>query len=363
MIIVGARVAGSILGTLVGEKGFKVMVLDRARFPADTLSTHFFRWPSFGAFDRVGILDEVYANAPKLTTNYNFIDGHVFSEEVEGPEGPSHHVCLRRITLDDLLVRRLRGIGSVTLRQGAIVHDLLSRDGVVEGVRWSENGSRMEATSRVVVGADGFHSIVAKEAGAESERTEPVHRAMYYAYFRGLEGRPGPSAEFHYTGNRLAYVFPTDGGLTLVAASIPIGEFSEFKKDPEKKLKEFLGSLPDLNPRIQRAEREGPVRGTGVIPAYQRIPYGKGWALVGDSAQIMDPWSGQGIDQASTHSGFLADAMTDWLEGRSGWEESMGTYHKRRNEFSSKTFERTCKAAPDFRPMTHAALKRRGLVG
>ncbi len=49
----------------------------------------------------------------------------------------------------------------------------------------------------------------------------------------------------------------------------------------------------------------------GSIPGYQRKPFGEGWALVGDAAQVMDPWSGQGIDQASTHAGYLADALVE----------------------------------------------------
>lgn len=362
VIIIGARIAGSVLGTLLGRHGTKVLVLDRAHFPSDTLSTHFFRWPTFTVFGRIGVLESVTSQAPKLANNFNYIDGHVFSEEVEGPEGPSHHLCIRRITLDHILVQRLLKESSVLLREGAIVSELITSQGRVEGVRWSEKGKQMEATGRAVIGADGINSVVARNVEIEIERSEPVHRAMYYAYYRNLEGWPNPSAEFHYRGNHLAYVFPTDGGLSLLAASIPIDEFAAFKRDPERNLADFFASMPELKPRIDKAQKEGPVRGTGSIPAYRRVPFGKGWALVGDSAQIMDPWSGQGIDQASTHASLFADSVIEWLSERKSWEDAMKEYQRKRNEFSDAAFDRTCRAAPDLRPMTKAALKRRGLA-
>jgi 2-polyprenyl-6-methoxyphenol hydroxylase-like FAD-dependent oxidoreductase len=361
VVVVGARIAGSILGALLGGRGLRVLVLDRSSFPSDTLSTHFFRWPTFAALDRIGVLNAVYASAPKLSTNYNFVDGHVFTEDVKSPDGPSHHMCVRRLILDDLLVQRVRTEHTVTLRERAAVTDLLIEGGTVIGVQWSEEGKRFQASSRAVIGADGIHSVVSRQVNVEVEQAEPVRRAMFYAYFRDFEAQLAASAEFHYLGNHLAYVFPTDSGMTLLAVSLPIDEFPAFKRDPEGNFVSFLGSMPEIKPRLEKASREGPVRGTASIPGYQRKPFGKGWALVGDSAQVMDPWSGQGIDQASTHAGYLADSLIEWHSGSASWEESMHQYWEKRNRFSTSTYDRTCKFAKDFRPMTQAALKRRGL--
>ena len=75
----------------------------------------------------------------------------------------------------------------------------------------------------------------------------------------------------------------------------------------------------------------------------------------------MDPWSGQGIDHASTHAVMLAEALSSWLTGSSSWEDALTKYHRERNEWSRKTFKRTSKFAKDLRPMTRAALMRRNL--
>jgi len=361
VIVVGARVAGSILATLLGEGGHRVLLLDRSSFPSDTLSTHFFRAPALSAFKQVGVYDEVQAVAPHLTVNYNVVDGIVFPEPVDRPADYPFYMCVRRITLDDMLVRRAKRAPTVELREGAQVAGLLREEDRVVGVRWKDSNGYAEATARVVVGADGVRSFVAKEVGVQAEHEEPINRAMYYAYYRGIVPNEGPAAEFHYRGNYLVYCFPCDGELTLLASSVPIAEFAEYKRDPEAKFLSEIGEMTALAPRLAQAEREGPIRGTGSIPGYLRIPYGEGWVLVGDAGMVMDPWSGQGIDQASTHALSLARHLSDFLTGSSDWGAAMKAYHRERNEFSLKTYQRTCTHSRDLRPMTRAAVERRGL--
>ncbi|MEK6220894.1 MAG: FAD-dependent monooxygenase, partial [Chloroflexota bacterium] len=219
-----------------------------------------------------------------------------------------------------------------------------------------------QAHAKAVIGADGERSFVAKAVNAQAELEEPVNRAMYYAYYKDLAWQSGPAAEFHFHGDNLVYAFPSDNNLTLIAASMPIGDFKEFKRDLEENFNKKLAFMPDLNTRIKQAQREGPIRGSGSIPGYMRIPYGPGWALVGDAAMAMDPWSGQGIDQASTHAILLAGNLNEYLAGEKDWESAMQAYHNERNEYSKKTYLRTCKNSRDLRPMVNISLQKRGLI-
>jgi 2-polyprenyl-6-methoxyphenol hydroxylase-like FAD-dependent oxidoreductase len=366
VIVVGARVAGCVLAGLLARQGHRVLLLDRAHFPSDTLSTHFFRAPALQSFERLGILAEVLASGPPLRQSFNDIDGSVFSEPVNGPDGLNFYLCIRRITLDWLLTQRVQQEVSVELHQGAKVQELVWHPGLSPGfagvVRWTEDGQSQAASAQVVIGADGFYSQVAKLVEPAYEQFQPVQRAMYYTYYAGLEPQPGPAAEHHYRGNHLVYVFPTDGELTLIAASIPIDEFEHFRQDPQVSLRAELAVLPTLSPRLRQAEQAAPVKGAANIPCYQRVPYGPGWALVGDAGMVMDPWSGQGIDQASTHAWMLADALHAWLTGEMAWADAMAGYHQSRNVFSEKAYQRTSTYAHDLRPMTQAALQRRGLL-
>lgn len=363
IIIVGGRVAGSVIGTLLGQPGHRLLLLEKSRFPSDTLSSHFFRAPAMRVFERLGVLEQIKSAAPPLTRMWNSIDGHVISEPVEAPEEHLRFfLCERRITLDWILFQRMAREASVEVRQGAHVRELIWQEGRVAGVRWSEAGNTGEATARVVVGADGFYSTLARALEPAYETSFPVQRCMYYTYFEGIEPLDEQAtAEHHFVGNTLTYIFPTDGNLTLVALSLPISEFPSFKKEPLKKLRAHLQTLPLLAPRLARAEVADDVKGAGNIPGYQRVPYGPGWALVGDAHQIMDPWSGMGIDHATTHASMLGNALLRYLQESCPWEAAMSEYHTQARQWSEKTYRRTCTFAADLRPMTRAALGRRGL--
>jgi 2-polyprenyl-6-methoxyphenol hydroxylase-like FAD-dependent oxidoreductase len=363
VIIVGARVAGSILATRLGQFGHRVLLLEKANFPSDTLSTSFFRAPALRVFEKLSVLEEVKSAAPPLEILWNYIDGHVLSDPVEATEEHLRFfLCERRITLDWILFQRVKREAKVEIRLGANVKDLIWRDGRVTGVRWSEPDGMCEATAQVVVGADGFYSTLAKALDPAYETFFPVQRCMYYTYFQDLDSLEGPIAEHHFVGNTLTYIFPTDADLTLVAVSLPIDDFRSFKKEPLKGLQAHLESLPYLAPRLGKAEIATEIRGSGNIPSYQRLPYGPGWVLVGDAHQIMDPWSGMGIDHATTHADFLADSLHRWLKEDIPWETAMNKYHTQARGWSEKTYRRTSTFAPDLRPMTRAALRRRGLI-
>jgi len=261
-----------------------------------------------------------------------------------------------------MLFQRVKQEQNVEIRQNANVRELIWQGGRAKGVRWREPDGMYEASARIVVGADGFYSGLAKTLDPAYESFFSVQRCMYYTYVQGLDSLDEPTAEHHFIGNTLAYIFPTDGNLTLVAISLPVSEFRSFKKEPLKGLQAHLQSLPLLAPRLRKAEIATEIRGAGNIPCYQRLPYGPCWALVGDAHQVMDPWSGMGIDHAATHADFLADALHHWLKEEMNWEMAMNDYHNQARVWSEKAYRRTSTFAADLRPMTRTALQRRGLL-
>jgi 2-polyprenyl-6-methoxyphenol hydroxylase-like FAD-dependent oxidoreductase len=363
VIVVGARIAGATTAALLAERGYRVLLLDRAVFPSDTLSTHFFRAPALRVFRRLGVYDDVALSAPHLTVQYTSIDEHELTDRVQAEDDLTYYLCVRRVLLDDILVRRVRKEPLVDFREGARAVDLLQEHGRAIGVSWTQGGRAFETTARVIVGADGFYSRIARLVQPTTERAEPVNRAMYYSYYAGLEPVEGPAAEFHSSVHvdSLVYVFPCDGGLTLVAVSVPMTQFGAFREAPDVMLERSLYSRRNLAPRLQAATRVSRVLGAGNIPGYMRVPYGPGWALVGDAGLIMDPFSGQGIDQASTHAAQLAEALHAFLGGESSWEDAMAGFHRVRNAFTQETYLRTCTGSRDLRVGARARLKVRGI--
>jgi 2-polyprenyl-6-methoxyphenol hydroxylase-like FAD-dependent oxidoreductase len=308
----------------------------------------------------MGVFDQVQSVAPHLVDMFNDIEGHVWSEPVVGKDGIDYFMCIRRITLDSILTERVKQVSNVTFVEGARFNDLIWDGESVVGAEWSDDSGRHQATAQVVIGADGFYSQVAKLVEPETEEFEPVRRAMYYSYFKKIVPLETSSAEFYFQGDRLVYVFPTDENLTLVAVSVPISEFDAYRRDAEGEMMSFLNGIPSLAPRLQPAEMAAPIKGAGNIPCYMRVPYGDGWALVGDSGLVFDPWSGQGIDHASQHAVMLADELHEYFQNKKTWEAAMSAYNALRNKSSKNNFERTRVVARDLRVMTRAALWSRG---
>src|SRR5512134_3046444 len=119
VIIVGARVAGSVLAALLGQQGHRMLLLEKVHFPSDTLSTHFFRTPALRVFERLEVLDKVKTAAPPLTTVWNYIDGHVISEPVNADEDHLRYfLCERRITLDWILFQHVMCEPKIDVHQG-----------------------------------------------------------------------------------------------------------------------------------------------------------------------------------------------------------------------------------------------------
>jgi flavin-dependent dehydrogenase len=350
-IVVGGRVAGSITAALLGARGARVLLVERVTFPRSTISTHFFRGAGLVAvLKRLGVLERVLAlGSPRLTREFSY--GFAGTEGEEGPpQDPGDAgFCLsvRRAPLDALLLDHARAQVGVEVAQPASVTRLLHEDGRVVGV--TVHGH--DVCARVVIGADGRHSLVARSVGASTQREELASRTLYYRYVGGWTGPDGdlPDApEFSLRGNEMAYVFPSDAGVTCVAISLPKAEFDVLRADPDGELTRRLSAHPALADRLRRSEQVGRTEGGPPEPSWVREPTGPGWALVGDAGLHQDPWTGLGMDMASTHAAFAADAIGDWLAGKTSEENAFARYRQQRDEHALQAFEETTTLARDL---------------
>ncbi len=353
--IVGARVAGSITASLLGEAGARVLLVDAARFPSDTISTHFFRGAGLvGMLRRLGILEEVLASgAPPLTRQYSYHGGGRIPI-IEPPQAPGdvgYALSVRRVTLDEILLARARRTAGVDVREGTPVRRLV-RDaaGRVAGIELQLGGGAEVVRARLVIGADGRNSLVAREAAAHVERTEPATRAMFFRYvhdFAGADGqRDGP--EFSFAGDELVYAFPSDDRMTCIAISVNLAAFSRFRTNPGAAFDERVAAHPGLGPRFAVASPASRTLGSGPRDAMIRRPSGPGWALVGDACLQQDPWTGLGMDNASVGATFLAEAVTEWLMGGATEDAALEAYRLRRDEAAMPGFEFTADFGRDL---------------
>jgi flavin-dependent dehydrogenase len=352
VIIVGARVAGSATALLLARRGLSVLVLDRATFPSDTLSTHQVQVPGVARLARWGVLDQILAAGTPVTRGVRFDQGQaVITGRFPGYDGTDFMCSPRRTLLDQVLVDAARAAGA-EIRENVTVDELLQEDGAVTGVRGREKGApAVTEHARLVIGADGKHSLVADAVNARAYRTKPPQSMAFYTYWEGVPVDGG--AMYGRPGCALG-AWPTNDGLLMTYLAWPIARFGEFRQDVEGNFLRTLDTV-GLGDRIRAGRRAERFRGTPDLPAYFRQPYGPGWALVGDAGLLLDPITGQGIGHAFRDAELLADAVADGLGGIRPLGQALGQYHRARDKAARPMYDFTARLAA-FNPPTPAEI-------
>jgi 2-polyprenyl-6-methoxyphenol hydroxylase-like FAD-dependent oxidoreductase len=310
VVVVGARCAGSPLATLLARRGLRVCLVDRARFPSETPSTHIIQPCGGQALDRLGMLDAVLgAGAVKLDRLTMVIDDAVRIESVVDPAVfPQPALCVRRVTLDALLAEAAAAAGA-EVRTGVRVTGLATKDGRVTGVK-TAGGEEIQA--RLVVGADGRHSTVASLVGAREYRVSSPGRMFAWAYFEAARDRDG-HLRLGRQGKLGFLAGPTDGDLYLAAIGFDFADQAGFHADREAHFAAGIRAWPELADVIADGRRVGPIRAVTNWHGYFRQAAGPGWVLVGDAGHFKDPTPGQGISDAFRQADRLAHAIEDGL--------------------------------------------------
>jgi flavin-dependent dehydrogenase len=341
-LVVGARCAGSPTAMLLARKGYRVLAVDRAAFPSDTLSTHVVQPLAAAALARWGLLERLKATGCPPIHTYAYDFGPFALAGAPGTEDAPYAYCPRRTVLDKLLVDAAREAGA-EVREGFTVDELIVEGGRVAGIRGrSKDGERVEARAEVVIGADGRNSTVARTVRPEHYNDRPPLQACYYTYWSNLpmQGR----FETYIRPNRGFAAVETHDGLTLVVAGWPYAEFERNKKDIEGSYLHNLGLVPEFAARVRSARREARFAG-GAVPNYFRKPWGEGWALVGDAGYDKDPITAQGIYDAFLDAELCAEALDSALGGRRRYDDAMARYQRARDERVAAMYEFTCQVA------------------
>ena len=326
-IVVGARCAGSPTAMLLARKGYRVLVVDRATFPSDTVSTHLVQPSGVAALDRWGVLDGVIASGCPAIDTHQFDFGPLtIAGTPIAVDGWSTAYAPRRTVLDTLLVDAAAASGA-EIRERFTVEDLLFDDDRVVGIRGrGPDGQLVSERARVVIGADGARSRVVKAVAPAEYHVKPVLMAGHYTYFTDL---PVEGFEVTVRPHRGWAALPTNDGLTLVVVGWPYAEDATNKRDVEASYYGAFDLEPAFAERVRSATRVDRFH-AGPVPNFFRRPYGPGWALVGDAGYSKDPITAQGISNAfrdaeqcatALHAGFsgarpLDDAMADYQAGR-----------------------------------------------
>ncbi len=342
VIVVGARCAGAPTAMHLARSGYRTLLVDKATFPSDTVSTHLIHPPGVAALRRWGLLDRLTATGCPPIQTYAFDFGDLTLAGSPAFDGAPVAYGPRRTVLDKLLVDAASEAGA-EVREGFSVDDVLSDDGRVAGIQGRDRrGRTVVARARVVVGADGRHSLVARTVRPEQYHEKPPLLAAYYAYWSGLpmDGR----FETYVRPNRGFAAWPTNDDLTVVIVGWPYSEFAANRTDIEGTYRKTLALAPTFAERVGAGQRESRFYASAVRN-YFRKPYGPGWVLVGDAGYDRDFITAQGIQDAFRDSELCAAALNDALSGVRTFEAAMDDYQSARDGQALPMYEFTCQVA------------------
>ncbi|MFI1103924.1 NAD(P)/FAD-dependent oxidoreductase [Streptomyces melanogenes] len=333
VVISGASLAGSAAAILLARRGVRVALLERRSDPEayKVLCTHSITASAYPVLDELGLVPALekagaIRNHARWYTRWGWIEPRAAPG---GPELP-YGYNIRRSTLDPLIRSQAAQTPGVDLLLGHQVTGLVREAGRTVGVRASTPEGEREIRARLVVGADGKDSAVAKFAGVAT-RTHENGRFGYLAHFRDLPLRDG-IAHAWFLEPDMAYAFPNDDGVTVLAVLPDKKRLPAFREDLEGSFLAFVRALPEAPP-IDSAERITKITGTVNYPLHSRQATAPGVALIGDAALTSDPLWGVGCGWALQSAQWLAEAVAAAATGRGDLDSSLASYartHRRR---------------------------------
>ncbi|MCB5163959.1 NAD(P)/FAD-dependent oxidoreductase [Streptomyces bambusae] len=323
VVISGASLAGSAAATLLARRGVRVALLERRSDPDayKVLCTHSVQPSAYPVLVELGLGPALEAagvvrNGSRWYTRWGWIEPKA---EPTGPELP-WALNIRRSVLDPMIRSRAAETAGVDLLLGHRVTGLLREAGRTVGVRASTPQGEREIRARLVVGADGRDSPVAKYAGVPG-RTHENSRFAYLAHFRGLP-LPGDLTHTWFLEPDMGYAFPNDDGVTVIGVVPGKERLPAFREDLEGSFFSFVRALPEA-PDIDSAEQVTKITGFVDYPFHSRKPTAPGLALTGD------PLWGVGCGWALQTAQWLAEAVAPAATGRGDLDKALKAYARR----------------------------------
>ncbi len=317
-VIIGGGPAGTTTALYAERMGLRVLLVDKKRFPRDKICGDAISGKSIIYLRELGLMEEL-ENAPQA-----FIDSIIFSapnhqmakiDLVPTAHNVSQGYVCRRVVFDNILFQAAKK--KVETLEGFSVTDLLQRNGQVFGVKGkTEDGAEKEFTAKVVIGADGYKSIVLQKTGLYDH--DPEHMLVATrAYYRGVTGL-GSAIELHFikeVNPGYFWIFPLENGLANVGLGMVVKELKR-QKVHLKKAHIATTESPQFRERFQNAELLEDIVGWN-LPAgsKRRTVHGDGFMVVGDAAGLVDPFTGEGIGNAMCSAKIAAETLASLTKG------------------------------------------------
>jgi len=334
VIVVGGGPAGSAAAAVLAGAGCRVLVTERARFPRSKPCGDYLNPGCAGVLDRIGVLGDV-ERAALPVPGWRIVapDGATASTAFSSGAG----FALPRRTLDHVLLTRAATMGAAVAETARVTALDRGPGGVrVTVERAAAPGGHEVLNARLVIGADGLRSAIARMIGAGTVPRDG--RFTVGAYLEGLDGTGASGertpGEIHFARDRFCGIAYLPGGLANVTLALPAGALRTWRADLESGYWTALRAFPGLAGRLARARAVGRLRASGPVRYRRRRAVTDGVLLAGDAAAVINPMTGQGMFLALRGGELAGCAALRALDRGGPTRRALAIYDReRRREF------------------------------
>ena len=321
VVIVGAGIAGGSLATALARGGKSVLLLDKSVMHKDVVRGEFLVPWGVEEATKLGVLDVLLdagghytpfsvpygEGVPPDVARKRTLDLSKLIPGVAGPLTFGHPQMCQ--ALDDAA----EAAGAAVLRG---ISDLKVEAGHPPTLSFSVGGQHQIVKPRLIVGADGRGSTVARQVGLRPT-TDPDHHLMAGLLVDEAFGWPEDEFSIGTEGDVRFYVFPQGRGRVRLYFCYRLDQSTRFSgTDKERKFLEAfrLSSLPQSDLFVS-AQPAGPCHGYPNADSWIETPVARGIVLIGDAAGHNDPTIGQGLALAFRDARLVSEALLsseDW---------------------------------------------------
>ena len=329
MAIVGASLAGCSAAIMLARTGARVALVEKSPDPKafKRVCSHYIQSSGVRPLERIGLIEPMMRGGAVRSPSI-CMDALGLGRPAAGQPASEWDQSAPRATRSaDSRNGRLDPRRGVDPRSHRRESWCATESGCAGLQARDPHGQTLELHTRLVVGADGRGSRIAKLAGVDT-KTSAHGRFAYGGYFEGPAPARAPDAGCGCSTPTWCGVFPTDQDQTFYAVMPTMERLPEFRDDPAVALQKFVAGIPDAPPIAQSrlvGEMTGKIDMTNVVST----PTAPGLALVGDAASAVDPLWGVGCGFALQSSEWLADSVAPALSGAESLEQGLKRYRRR----------------------------------